>query len=128
MKRPSAPLVISLAALFFSLTGAGFAAQSDLASGRASSIGIAYNVYGPAVTMCAITAKVRPCDVQASLAACPPGVFAVGGGWVGIYPHNLPVNATVGWNGPRGREAWLVDMTNNSTSSATFKAVVVCAY
>lgn len=125
MKRPSAPLAISLVALFFSLTGAGLAAQHDLGTATTSA-GKTTNVYGPSETMCPAGVTFRKCTIQFSGALCPPGTVVTGGGWAIVKGQNVPSNASVLNNGPQSNFAWNVEMINNDSSTGSFKAVAVC--
>src|SRR5262249_51796931 len=59
-----------------------------------------------------------------SLATCPPGAVAIGGGWAG--ESNPPVDSPVGYN-TRYATAWGVIMVNWAVISANFHAFVVCA-
>jgi hypothetical protein len=97
MKRPSAPLVISLVALFFSLAGFGFAAGSGtpaavLYPGKPVTAIAAGNSHGIAA----------PSDAVAN---CPKGEHAISGGWtsgdtttdVVTITSNLPTRGDRGW-------------------------------
>jgi hypothetical protein len=124
-RRPSAPLVISLVALFFSLSGAGFAAQHYLGPAHASA-GSTINVYGKPVTMCAAHAVFAKCEVGFSGALCPPGTVVTGGGWVGVH-GDYALDAGVTISGPQKNFAWNVEMDNHSRTADSFRAVAVCS-
>jgi hypothetical protein len=120
MKRPSAPLAISVAALFFALTGAGLAATATTSAGKTT------NAYGAPVTMCAKGIAFRKCIVGDSSALCPPGTVVTGGGWVNVKGQNYTDNASVVVNGPQSNFAWVVQMDNNDSFSGSFRAVAIC--
>ena len=129
MKRPSAPLVISLVALFFSLGGAGLANGRSAPTARSASVSTVI-VHGPVVTMCPAGSIFRVCTLRVSSAICPAGTHALGGGW-DLPPHDTahsPVsNATPSYNTSSQGVGWIVEMINNDrTSFASFRAVAVC--
>ena len=126
MKRPSASLVLSVAALFFSLSGAGLAAQHYLGAAGAGA-GKSIDVYGKTVILCA---PGRSCsNVGISTARCPNGMRATGGGWVQAGGYGFP-QAAIGMNGPLSPalpNTWAVEMVNNDPITYGFQAVAVCA-
>lgn len=79
-------------------------------------------VRGNSVSMCPSGGGV--CSVGSSLAICPPGLFAIAGGWDGESAP--PVDATVGYNKTYG-SSWGVIMANNALISSTYHAFAVCA-
>jgi hypothetical protein len=84
------------------------------------------NVAGSVATMCpAGTDTTGQCEVGQSDARCPQGGYAVGGGFDG--GSSPPTSATVGYDEPdTDRHGWDVIMDNQSSLSATFRAVVTC--
>jgi hypothetical protein len=130
MKRPSAPLVISLVALFFSLSGAGLAAQHYLGTAHTSATARFTTVYGKSASLCGYSTQ-RQCWVGASTAACPRYTTLIGGGWVpGKGGTGGPTSSAVGFNGPvfPGAVAWFVEIYNEGTlADGSFQAVATCA-
>jgi hypothetical protein len=116
VKRLSAAsLVISMAALFFALSGAGLAAQHAPT-----------DALGKVVVMCAATTPFRKCQIAGSEAVCPPGAVVTGGGWIGVHGR-YALDASVVVNGPQKSFGWLVEMENHDTSTGTFRALAICS-
>jgi hypothetical protein len=112
---------------------------SDLSAGTVNNLAGEQGPAGPAgptgpagpagvarvVTVNGPTAYLAPGTVGSSLATCPPGSLATGGGWDG--ESSPPVSATVGFNKLYGSGSWGVIMVNQASISATYHAFVVCA-
>jgi hypothetical protein len=80
-------------------------------------------VNGATVTLCPYGSG--SCDIGSSVARCPEGKKAIGGGWDG--ENAPPLDAGVAYNRPVEDVSWGVSMINNSGITATFHAVAVCA-
>lgn len=150
MKRPSAPILVSSAALFFSLTGAGLAASPYIITnthqikpnvlralrgkrglqGPAGSQGNG-GVAGTFATT-DITEVQGPqqtvcafgggsCDLASSIAACTTGT-AIAGGWSGDIS-----DGTAAINQPLSGNQWVVTIVNNGSTAGEFSSWVVCA-
>ena len=145
MKRPSAAIIISSAALFFSVTGASFAAHHYLitstsqikpsvinslrghtgprgpagAPGKfsANNLGV---VVGPNVTL---GLSGSGTDVESSLAQCPAGTTIVSGGYGGLL-----INGTVPASEPSGNGWYVLANNNSAVVTATIQAVAICGF
>jgi hypothetical protein len=141
MKRPSAAIVISSAALFFSVTGAGFAAHHYLITSTSqikpsviNSLRGHTGARGPAGTFNATNLHVIVApqvflglfgsgnEVQATTATCPSGTSIVSGG----YTSNI-VLGDVSFTGPNGNGWAAVGVNDSSTQSPYIQAIAVCA-
>jgi uncharacterized protein YneF (UPF0154 family) len=83
-------------------------------------------VSGPVTHLCQFGGG--DCAVGASVAACPTGKVAIGGGWIGDTP-DPPVSATVGADAASSDStSWSVVMINDtSATTASFHAFAACA-
>lgn len=118
------PLVISIVALFFALTGAAVAGRHYLGAAATAGIGSKFTrAYGKTVQGC--DPYRGRCHSHGSLARCPAGTVVIGGGWDdGIGTFGPGQNVTVDWNAPAYGNAWYVKMT----STASYRAVAICAH
>jgi hypothetical protein len=64
-------------------------------------------------------------DTGFSVAICPAGEVATGGGWG--FTTDAPADATVGVNGPLATNPWSVIMGNDGPLETAFHARVACA-
>jgi hypothetical protein len=113
-------------ALFFSLTGAGLAAQHDLS---ATASGVTSMVYGPVVALCPKASHARTCNIGVSAATCPTGTSVTGGGWdlLARGRNRFPAHGTITANSPINATTWGVAMVNGDTVPAGFEAVAICS-
>ena len=83
-------------------------------------------VDGPVAHLCQLGAG--SCAVGVSVAACPVGKVAIGGGWMGDSP-DPPVAATVAANAAANdKTGWGVVMVNDTDAvTASYHAFAACA-
>ena len=120
MKRPSAPLIVSTVALFFSITGAGFAGSGAPAPSTqfgkpvtAKSAGSTFGIAAPAD----------------AVVTCPTGEHAISGGWTSgdTTTDVVTITSNIPTRGDRG---WIVIAKDESRSTSatgyTFEAIAQC--
>ena len=105
LRKPSPALIVATVALFFALGGGGVAA---LASSPSST-----RAYGRSVVR-------APHRTGTSIARCPSGYVATGGG------YELSVPSPVEYDGPAGGGAWRVTFTNAAHNWNLLQAFAVC--
>ena len=120
MKRPSAPLVISIVAVFLALSGVGFAAIGTPAPvtqfGKPVTARAAGNTFGIAA----------PAD---AIVTCPVGEHVISGGWTSgdTTTDTVTITSNVPTRGDRG---WIVIAKDESRSSSAanyiYEAVAEC--
>jgi hypothetical protein len=95
------------------------------ANGGFTTANVTY-VDGPVAHLCQLGAG--SCAVGVSVAACPAGKVAIGGGWMGDTP-DPPVAATVAANAAANdKTGWGVVMVNDTDAlTASYHAFVACA-
>lgn len=144
-RKPSPAVAISLAALFFSLSGAGFAAsryvitsKSQIApkvrhtlKGERGPAGIAgaQGPQGPTGQAGAVTVSdkagpfvvVQPGGATVASVTCPAGTVAVGGGY--YKDPGIEIINSAPTPDPQG---WEIIAANNNTKDAQFLARVTC--
>ena len=132
MKRPSAAIVIASAALFFSVTGVGFAAHhylitstsqikpSVISTVRAHSVLATREqvVFSRNVTACA---WVSSCSQVTTTATCPRGTKLMSGGYLWRAAQgNVYINTANGHNG------WVVAGWNLDATPSVLTATALC--
>ena len=150
LKRLSPATAIACVALFFSMTGAGFAANhylitstsqikpnvlSKLTAGPAGPAGTAGvagadgasftsadigTVEGSKVVLC--TSGGGSCAVGTSTAVCPAGSVVLGGGWSGNVVEGTPATSS-----SLAVNSYTVTFTNGSDVAGDFTAYAQCA-
>ena len=95
------------------------------ANGGFTTANVTY-VDGPVAHLCQLGAG--SCAVGVSVAACPVGKVAIGGGWTGDSP-DPPVAATVAANAAANdKTGWGVVMVNDTDAvTASYHAFAACA-
>lgn len=151
MRKPSPALVVSVAALFFSLTGAGLAASHYLitstsqiapsvrhslhgAIGPAGPQGVTgpQGPQGPAGTahVSLIVGDTTTLPAQSPLetvltAACPPGNVLEGGGYYSVF--DVPGAVVVDSYPDTSDNVWIVHVMNPSGNVVQAQARAICA-
>jgi hypothetical protein len=150
LKRLSPVTAIACVALFFSMTGAGFAADHYIITstsqikpsvlsklkgkaGQAGTAGVVGangasftsadigTVEGSEVVLC--TSGGGSCAVGTSTAVCPAGSVVLGGGWSGDVVEGTPATSS-----SLAGNSWTVTFTNDSSDvAAHFTAYAQCA-
>jgi hypothetical protein len=120
MKRPSAPIIIASTALFFSLAGAGIAAQNN---SPVTNLQFGKPAYAPPAGSLGIAIP------AAAIATCPTGQHAISGGWNSSNTTGDIVSILSSESAHSDR-AWLVVAKDNSRSDNAagyaFQAVANC--